>query len=75
MKGALISLVIGIVLLLLIYFRLDVYYRTRSGIDIYFHDTYFIVSYASVVSFVLLILGLFFSAGGIIGTRFKSKLF
>jgi|GEM_PF-1591956 len=74
MKGALISLSVGVVLLVIIYFKLSVY-RGKGSFDIHFHDTYFVLSYFSVIVFSLLLLGTFFSIGGVIGTHFKSKLF
>jgi len=74
MKGAFIALVIGIVLLLLLYFGLDIYSR-KNMVNIHLHDTYFVLNYASVFLFLLLFLGTFFTIGGIIGSQFKSKLF
>ncbi len=74
MKAALISLFFGFVLLVLLFLKMDVY-KSKGTIDVHLHDTYFVLSYASVMVFVLLFLGTFFSVGGIIGTYFKSKLF
>ena len=74
MKGALVGLFVGIVLLILLYFKIDVY-RSKGTIDIHLHDTYFVLSYSSVAIFILLFLGTFFSIGGMIGSIFKSKLF
>lgn len=74
MKGALIALLIGIVILILLYSRMQIFSR-QGTIDIHLHDTYFVLSYASVIVFMLLFLGTFFSIGGVIGTMFKSKLF
>jgi hypothetical protein len=74
MKGALIALLIGIVLLILLYLRIEMR-SSRGTIDIHLHDTYFVLSYASVVVFLLLFLGTFFALGGIIGSHFKSKVF
>ena len=74
MKGALIALFIGLALLFILYSRLDIY-GTKGTIDIHLHDTYFVLSYASVIVFILLFLGTLFSVGGAIATYFKSKLF
>jgi len=59
MKGALIALFIGIVLLVLLYFKMDIF-RGKGTIDIHLHDTYFILSYTTVTIFILLFLGTFF---------------
>lgn len=74
MKGALIALFIGLALLVLLYFRTTIY-SSKGTIDIHLHDTYFVLSNASVIIFILLFLGTFLSVGGIIGSFFKSKLF
>ena len=74
MKGAWTALFIGVALLTLLYLKIDIY-RSKGTIDIHLHDTYFVFSYASVMVFVLLLLGTFFSVGGIIGSCFKSKSF
>ena len=74
MKAAIISLVIGIILLL--FFLFGSYIQNyKSGIDIHVHDTYFIISYFSFTVFITLFLGTFFSLGGAIGTAFKNKSF
>jgi hypothetical protein len=74
MKGALIALFSGIALLVIIYFRLTIY-RGKTSFDIQFHDTYFILDYGFSILLAFIFLGTFFSVGGIIGTRFRSKLF
>ena len=74
MKGALIGLLISIILLFSLSFKMSTH-RTKPTIDIHFHDTYFILSYTSVVIFLILFLGTFFTFGGTIGTNFKNKLF
>ncbi len=74
MKGALIALLIGLTLLVAVYFKLRIY-KSNASFDIHLHDTYFVLSYAMAAVFTLLILGTFFSIGGVIGTHFKSKLF
>jgi hypothetical protein len=74
MKGALIALFIGITLLILLYVKMDIY-KSKGTIYIHLHDTYFVLSYATVILFVLLLLGTFFSVGGIVGSHFKNKLF
>ena len=74
MKAALISLTIGIILVLI--FVSQTYIRVnKSAIDIYVHDTYFVISYFSFIFLIILFLGTFFSIGGAIGTVFKNKYF
>lgn len=74
MKTALIFLAIAIVLLFLFWLKVDVWFGD-STIDIHFHDTYFVIACWHFILFVFLILGTFSSLGGIIGTKFKNKLF
>jgi hypothetical protein len=74
MKGALIALIIGIVLLVLLYFRVEMR-SSRGTVDVHLHDTYFVLSYASVFVFLLLFLGTLFAFGGVIGSYFKGKVF
>ena|SRR4028119_1969449 len=74
MKSALVSLLIGMGMLLTLYSYWEIY-RTRSTFEVHFHDTYYVLSHGSLIVFVLLFLGTFFSMGGLVGTRFKSKLF
>lgn len=68
------ALVIGIALLIFVYFKTAVY-ATKESLDFHLHDTYFVLSYPFAIGFVVLFLGIFFSVGGIIGSRFKGKLF
>jgi hypothetical protein len=74
MKGALIALFIGLAILVLLYFGMKIY-SSNGTIDIHLHDTYLVLSYASVIVTILLFLGTFFSVRGIITTYFRSKLF
>ena len=74
MKGAIIALIVGFILLIISYVRIDIY-RSKGTIDVHLHDTYFVLSYTSVVVFLFLFLGTFFSVGGVIDTHFKGKLF
>ena len=74
MKTALIFLVVAILILLLLWFRTDVWF-TNATVDIHFHDTYFVSTRFSFVVFVILFLGTLSSLGGIIGTRFRNKFF
>ena len=73
MKGALIALSIGIVLLILLFSETASY--SSGTIDMHLHDTYFVLGYAAVIGFVILFLGTCFSIGGIFGSHAKSKLF
>lgn len=74
MKGALIGLFAGVVLLVAPFLTLPIY-RGASSINIHLHDTYFVIDYLSATVFVLLVLGTFFSIGGIISTRFRRRVF
>ena len=74
MKGALIGLAIAITLLALAYFKLAVY-RTKTSIDFHVHDTYFVIDNTVAIVFALLVMGTFFSTGGLIGTQAKNKVF
>lgn len=74
MKGAWIAFFIALSLLFLLCVTAKIY-NTSGTIDLQLHDSYFILSYATVIIFILLFLGTFFSIGGIIGTRFKSIVF
>jgi len=74
MKTALISLLIGIGFLILIYLVLGVG-MDKSSVDIHLYDTFYVLDYRFVFVFLLLYLGTFFSIGGLLGTKFKSKLF
>ncbi len=74
MKEALIGLLVGIVLLAAAFLMLPIY-SGASSFDIHLRDTFFVIDHASATVFVLLILGTFFSIGGVIGTRLKRKLF
>ena len=74
MKTALIFLVVAILILILLWFRTDVWF-TNSSVDIHFHDTYFVTTRFSFVLFVILFLGTLSSLGGVIGTRFGNRAF
>ena len=74
MRTALIFLFIGIVLLGLAVWQVDIWFRP-SRADILVHDTYLVVDYAVVFGFPLLFLATLFSFGGLIGSRFKSVFF
>jgi len=74
MKGAVIALLIALALLILLCFTSKVY-STSGTLDFQLHDTTFVLSYSTVIIFILLFLGTFFSIGGIIGTHFKNTLF
>ena len=74
MKGALIALFIGFTMLVLLSFGMNL--RSSNGtFDIHVHDTFFVLSYAGGVVFSLLVLGTFFSVGGMLGTFFRDRFF
>lgn len=74
MKGALIGLFIGIVLLVLQFYK-NVLNIDKETIDVHIRDTYFVLSFTTVMIFLFLFLGTFFSVGGLIGSHFRSNVF
>jgi hypothetical protein len=74
MKTALIFLAIAILLLVLIYSRVDIWF-SESTIDVHIHDTYFVITRWHAIFLITLFLGTFSSLGGVIGTRFHNKFF
>lgn len=74
MKTALIFLAIAVLLLVLIYSRVDIWF-SESTIDIHIHDAYFVIARWHVILLITLFLGTFSSLGGVIGTRFHNKFF
>ncbi len=74
MKTALIFLATAILLLLLFWWRSDVYFGD-STIDIHVHDTYYVIDRWHLVLVIILFLGTFASLGGVIGTKLKNKFF
>ena len=73
-KGAYTALLLAIAVLLLFYLNMDIY-TTKTTLDIHVQDTFFILSYTAVAFILFLLLGTFFVLGGLIGSRFESKLF
>jgi cytochrome c oxidase subunit 1 len=74
MKTALIFLALAILLLVLFWWRFDVWF-SDSTIDIHVHDTYYVIARWHAVLVTILFLGTFSSFGGVIGTRFRNKFF
>jgi cytochrome c oxidase subunit 1 len=74
MKTALIFLAISILLLVLIYSRVDIWFG-ETTIDVHIHDTYFVIARWHAIFSIILFLGTFSSLGGAIGTRFHNKFF
>lgn len=74
MKGALIALLAGVALVFYIYFKLAIN-KSKTAIDFHLHDTYLVLDYTTAIILALILLGTFFSIGGLISTRFSSKLF
>jgi hypothetical protein len=74
MKLAIGFLIIGIIILVLFIKRSDVWV-TKKTIDIHIHDTYFVIDKWHLAIAIFFYLLTFFSFGGVIGTKFKSKGF
>lgn len=74
MKTALIFLVVAILILILFYSGVDIWFA-KTTIDIHFHDSYYVIAHLQIFLGLLLYLGTFFFTGGIIGTRFRNKIF
>ena len=74
MKRAYIGLLVAFAVLILFLFTSKIHI-TQGRIDIQFHDTYFVLNHVSILIFIILFLGTWFSIGGIIGTHFKRSLF
>ncbi|HVG41676.1 MAG TPA: hypothetical protein VM888_08695 [Chitinophagaceae bacterium] len=74
MRGALIALLIGILLLTLCYLSITSWFRATT-VDIHIHDTYYIITYRFLIIFIILFLGTLFSLGGSISTAFRHKYF
>jgi heme/copper-type cytochrome/quinol oxidase subunit 1 len=74
MKTAFIFLALSILLLILFWWRFDIWF-SDSTIDIHVHDTYYVIARWHAVLVIILFLGTFSSFGGMIGTRFRNKFF
>jgi hypothetical protein len=74
MKTALIFLVVAILILVLLWSRVDIWF-SESTIDIHVHDTYFVIARWHFILLIILILGTISSLGGVIGTRLRNKPF
>jgi hypothetical protein len=74
MKTALIFLAIAVLLLVLVYSRIDIWF-SESTIDIHIHDTYFVIARWHSIPLVILLLGTISSLRGAIGTKFQNKFF
>jgi heme/copper-type cytochrome/quinol oxidase subunit 1 len=74
LRTALIFLLAGILMFLYFGWRLDVFF-SETSVDIHIRDTYFVVANYHMAIAVLLVLTLFFSLGGMIGSRFKTWLY
>lgn len=74
MKTAVVFLTIGIILLTIVSFKTNAKFAA-STVDIHVHDTVFVVPYFYISILSLLFLGTLFSIGGVIGTKFRGKIF
>jgi hypothetical protein len=73
-KGAFIGSLMAIALLMLAFIWLSGY-KTESSFDVHIRDTWYILDYSIAIVFSILLIGTFFSIGGVIATHFKNKLF
>jgi hypothetical protein len=71
LRTALLFLLAGILMLFYFYWRWDVFVGYGS-VDIHVYDTYLVMTYFHVAIVILLVLTLFFSLGGMIGSRFRN---
>lgn len=74
MKGAFISLLIAAAILVLLWMTNDVRFTTTS-VDVHVHDTYLVCDYTFFIGAIVIFLGIFFSAGGLVSSSFRSMLF
>src|SRR5438067_2640651 len=76
MKTALISLAFAFCLLIFFFTRVNIYSSSiKDTIDIYFHDTIYVIAKFDFYLFLFLFISTFSFIGGAIETRFKNRRF
>ena len=74
MKTAIIFLLAGIAVLAFFYVKTPVTFN-QSTVDIYVHDTYFIITNLIFFTAIFMSLGTLFSIGGVLGTGCRNRFF
>ena len=73
MKKGFVAVIIVLIIFLILFTGMMLI--SNSGIDIHFHDTYFVFSYRSFIIPFLLIFAFVFSLTAAISTKFRNRLY
>ena len=74
MKGAVIGIITGVLGLLLL-FPLSIIQLQDGTVDIHLLDSYYVITYPIALLYLAVILGGFFSLGGLMESRFRDRRF